>query len=581
MADDVRVSTPSPTLITPFMDTKTYPGKGLSISQLVFALNEELKRTVYSPSCVLDHRGHRPQGHADIPCRFTLDEVLELNRDALAALATIREWINSFVPINRAPMEVLFLISTYLPSKKHRFRATFVCRHWRRTFLQNATLWSHLRLSKGEAYVEALLKRAKGSPLTILASDVDPVGTVMLLQPHTEQIADIEFPNNRWTDIQRFSEINSGPLPLLHTLSIRVVRGIDSDDPDLMTSSSHSLFTGAVGLKEFRLHSWGSPFLSHFIFPNLTSFELSVESEEQFRGSQLLDFLEASPMLQVAYMKIVAILSLGDIPRERVVVLQHVESFCLTASDGGPGYKLATHISCPSVKNTLLTHMGWVSRDTVAPPETFPTSDSLNAIIRQYTISPIEEVRIETTTGADFYHFLACSLTFRSADTTVIKLRFELSGYEDAPITRSVFTRACRAIMDLPLPANVKHLHVRNLHTIKTGSITQIAHDFVGILRSLGSLEELTIYNCDMRPWFPHNPEIVGYPPIRVLTLSDPGRTLRGDVAERLVGLAKARHRLGLPFERVTVRSDLPLVGVGERLKPWVGVVDRSLYDRS
>jgi len=285
-------------------------------------------------------------------------------------------------------------------------------------------------------------------------------------------------------------------------------------------------------------------------------------------------------MLQVAHMKIVAILSLGDIPRERVVVLQHVESFYLTGCDGGHGYKLATHISCPSVKDTSLTHMGWGRHNSVAPPETFPTSDSLNVIIRQYTRSPIEEVTLEIKTGADFYDFLACSLTFRSADTTVIELRFELSGYDDVPITRSVFTRACRAIMDLPLPANVKRLHVRDLHNIGTRSITQIAHDFVGILRSLGSLEELTICNCDMRPWFTHHPENVGYPPIKVLTLSDPGNTLKEDVAGRLVGLAKARHRLGVPFERVTIRSSLP-TDVGERLGPWVGVVDCSLYDRS
>ena len=32
------------------MDANTYPGRGLSLSQLVFALNEELKRVTYSPS---------------------------------------------------------------------------------------------------------------------------------------------------------------------------------------------------------------------------------------------------------------------------------------------------------------------------------------------------------------------------------------------------------------------------------------------------------------------------------------------------------------------------------------------------
>jgi hypothetical protein len=40
----------------PSMDTHAYPGRGLSLSQLVFALNEELKRVAYSPSYVAkDH----------------------------------------------------------------------------------------------------------------------------------------------------------------------------------------------------------------------------------------------------------------------------------------------------------------------------------------------------------------------------------------------------------------------------------------------------------------------------------------------------------------------------------------------
>ena len=34
----------------PSMDTHAYPGKGLSLSQLTFALNEELKRVAYRSS---------------------------------------------------------------------------------------------------------------------------------------------------------------------------------------------------------------------------------------------------------------------------------------------------------------------------------------------------------------------------------------------------------------------------------------------------------------------------------------------------------------------------------------------------
>ena len=47
----------SPTVFIP-MDTRTYPGKGLSLSQLVFALNEELKHVAYSSLYVAtDHYG--------------------------------------------------------------------------------------------------------------------------------------------------------------------------------------------------------------------------------------------------------------------------------------------------------------------------------------------------------------------------------------------------------------------------------------------------------------------------------------------------------------------------------------------
>ena len=46
-----------PPLFNPSMGTQAYPGKGLSVSQLAFALNEELKHAVHSPSYVTkDHR---------------------------------------------------------------------------------------------------------------------------------------------------------------------------------------------------------------------------------------------------------------------------------------------------------------------------------------------------------------------------------------------------------------------------------------------------------------------------------------------------------------------------------------------
>ena len=525
------------------------------------------------------------EGYVDFHCRFTLDKVLELNRDTSAALATIREWINSFVPVNRVSMDVLSLIPTHLHSQKDRFRASFVCRYWRRTFLHHAGLWSYLCLSKGEVYVKTLLERAKGSLLTILVSGNDPAMT--LLPPYTKQITSLEFANSDWADIRLFSGTNSGHLPLLRTLNINLVRGINSDDLDVVIPPSRPLFSGAVGLKKFHLHLEGLPFLNHFVFPNLTSFELSMAPAEEFRGSQLLDFLEALPVLQVAHMKILTVLSLAGVPRKRVIVLRNVESLSLITSDGEPGYKLAAHISCPSVKYTFLTHMGEEGFDDFIPLEALPSSDALNAIIRQYTRSPIEEVTLEITPDSD--NFAAYSLTFRSTDKTVIRLRFEVAEDDDdddleETLICDVFFKTSRAIRDLPLLANVKRLHMYGLLNIYGESFAHIADEFEGLLKSMGPLEELTISGCEMQPFFLpflDYSKIVEYPPIRVLTLADPWDRFYEGVAVGLVNLARAQHELGMPFERVTVRLNGPPRGIEEGLKPWVGVVDYAPYDFS
>lgn len=163
-----------------------YPGKGLSLSQLVFALNEELKRVAYSPLCVN---------------RFTSEAVSQLDRDASVALATIREWRNTFVPINRLPLDIISLIPTYSASHRDRFRAASVCRHWRSALLEHGPLWSQLFLKKGEDYVSTLLKRAKGSALHIIANRNPHANVMALLLPRAQQIRYLEFAGSYWKDV--------------------------------------------------------------------------------------------------------------------------------------------------------------------------------------------------------------------------------------------------------------------------------------------------------------------------------------------------------------------------------------------
>ena len=578
------------------MDTGTHPGKGLSLSQLVFALNEELKHAAYSPLCVTKvHHGHPREVLKDDALisatrSSTFDDVSQLDRDVSTTLANIREWRNSFIRINRIPLDILSLIPTHLSSQKDRLYASFVCRHWRRTFLQHAPLWSQLILSKGEVYAKTLLERAKGSALDIIIKSYDPAGAVILLPPHNQQIRYLEFKWGYWKDIQRFSEVNSGPLPLLHTLKIRALNETNLDgQPDVMTPPLLPLFTGAVNLKVFVLHSERFPFLNHFVFPNLTAFELSAApGRERFRASELLNFLEASPMLRTAQMKIIADLVLEDVPPERVVVLPSVETFALVVNDGGPGFTIATHISCPSAKRTSFIHEK-LANDTI-PITIFPTSISWNTIVGQYTRSPVESVALKI--GMEHDPVFTGSLIFRSSDATVLQLGFAVAASDDDEefqmsrdeLHDEAFSQAYRTIRDHPSLAKVKRLHIHHRIRFDSEEHIHIANEIGRLFKTLGTLDELTMYGCDLHsyvtPFFDHSnanelEQPFVFPTVKELRISHPVSPYDKEACAIIIAeLAKSQHAVGIPFEHVTVCMEKLPKSMAEMLKPWVGGVD-------
>ena len=258
-------------------------------------------------------------------------------------------------------MDIFSLIPTYLPSEKDHFLASFVCRHWRRTFLQRAELWSELDLRKGEDYVKSLLERSKGSPLVIQVGRVArrkvPISTMALLSSHTSRIRALGFVHHGWADIQEFVDTNPGPFPLLDSLAFDVAEEASLVGPDVVIPPSTHLFDTAVNLRVFRFHSGSgrSPPLSHFAFPNLVEFDFRMQQwAEDFHALQLLDFLEASPMLRTVCMKVIGIIWLDGIPQERVVILPNVKDLSVAVVGCGLGYDLATHVSCPSVASMSL-----------------------------------------------------------------------------------------------------------------------------------------------------------------------------------------------------------------------------------
>ena len=518
----------------------------------------------------------------------------------MAALATIREWRNSFAPINRVPLDVLSLIPTHLSFKRDLFRVSSVCRHWRRTFVQHAALWSRLRLtaSTADLHVKTLLERSRGSALDVIVARRYPVmdriraETLALFSPHTQRIRNLDFVHSRWPDIQDFSSrVVSGPLPLLRTLKIDVVYEHYQPYTWVMTPPSLSLFTSAINLKEFRLYSAGLPFLDHFFFPNLTTLELSATPKDGFPGSQLLNFLEASPTLRAVHVKIGADALLGDVPPGRVVTLPNVETFNLTMVEDRPGCKIAAHISCPSARSTSLLY----EQDAYStmPPEIFPASVSWDVIARQCTASSLDEVVLEITTAKD--PIITCILTFLSLGPTVLTLGFKVTtgcdedeGGEFAMTLgerhAEIVSEASMTIRTHPLLANVKRLRIRDRYiTRNSNQRAQIASEVRELFESTGPLDALTLDVFDLRPYlgpFPHLPEFYGmdqsngFPPIKKLKIAQPLRApAERECMAAVVELAKSQYAAGVPFELVVIRTENPSLGAAERLQPWVDVV--------
>ena len=522
-----------------------------------------------------------------------MEAVSQLDQDASIALATIREWRNSFSRVNRIPIEIISLVPTHLSSQKDRFRAASVCRRWRGAFLKHGTLWSRLFLRRGEEYLSTLLKRAKGSALDVIFDCwFWTANTITLISNHARQIRSIEFILCNWQDILAF-ESNSGRLPLLRTLKIVSLK-IDASIFPAAISPPVPIFRDSIDLKQFIFHCrcWELQLLSHFVYPNLTTFELSSDPGGECSASHLLDFLKASPLLRMVEMKIFGTIILASIPEGTVVVLPDVETFSLHMVDGPSTqiYDLASHISCPRARYTSLTHEV-DEDDMMVGLGLFPTPDSWNTIVCQYMANPIEEVTLEINDSTD--EDLECFLAFRSSDATTVRLGFNVDEtgevgllMDRAEMGWEIFSQALTTIRDHPLLPHVKRLHIKYKATAPDTYETRMADKVRELFGSLEPLDELTICGCDLRiflrhflrgSWFNGLETPLVFLQAKKLTILHPsvGYNAVG-CARAILELAKLQHALAIPFERVTISTGWFPIRMKGELERWVGAVDYS-----
>ena len=218
--------------------------------------------------------------------------------------------------------------------------------------------------------------------------------------------------------------------------------------------------------------------------------------------------------------------------------------------------------------------------------EAFPKPDSWKAIVHQYSSSPLEEAILEMN-RAQYDTISTNSLTFKSPDSTVITLGFDItdtaSGEEwlqmsHGEMNLEIFAQACQTIQGHPLLSHIKRLHFKDRGGIfGVDCALPISDVALGLFRSLGPLDELTIHGFNLRLLLPESAYSEGaLPPLKEFAIS--GELMFADegCVDAIVGLAESQHKLEKPFERVAVRAFWIPVMMVERLRQWVSVADCS-----
>jgi F-box-like len=523
--------------------------------------------------------------------RYTFEIVSQLDQEASTVAAAIREWRNSFLPINRFPPEVLALIPSHLPYQLDLIRLCSVCRYWRRTFINHAVLWSKftLTLDVGAICITTWLQRARTSPLEIISTGTEGADTLALLRPYVRQFGSLSLLHHSWSDVQQFAIAASGPLPIMHNLRIHVT-GFNPDDPEISSRPNCPLFSGAIHVRRFTLCAEGLPHLDHFPFSSLRTFQLSVTpegtfaDEREFPVRQLLDFLEATPVLEILTLEIYADISLDSVPQGRIVILPNVKRCHVTGKD--PGFNIALHLSCPSADHTSVVCEHDADDNTIQDPLSTPIMWC--RILPQYLPNQADALSLQSTAFND----VTCFLSFVSGSTTLqVGYKIIVDDDDDTPRPSmeaeyaEVFSQASRVIRTYPLLPNVRRLRIHDNNSPVSPQLLQHIINEVGqLFTSLGPLDHLMLETSDLLPYlapFIHGPngsDTLGswfkYPQIFVLTIVNKSeQPLNGASEDGIVEFAKLQHALGIPFDKVNLQITTSNAQMAERLQRWVGSV--------
>ena len=170
----------------------------------------------------------------------------------------------------------------------------------------------------------------------------------------------------------------------------------------------------------------------------------------------------------------------------------------------------------------------------------------------------------------------------QSSNATAIKLGFVVPNSRRDEMKLEIFTQACRTIQGHPQVSYVKRLYIKDgCGTLGINNALAMEGVVEELFRSLGPLDELTIYGYDLQVFLaPHiylqefGPVERVYPPVQGVTILVPLGPHEQQGMDGLEELARLQHELDQPLERVTIRARVIPTTLAEWLRQWVGMVE-------
>ena len=490
----------------------------------------------------------------------------------------VRSWANTFSPVNRLPPEILSLIPTFLHHKRSRrslIRWSQVCRYWRNTFTNTPALWTNFNC-KDLARTRTFIERSKSAPIHVRLASEFCSQSLNALIPHMKRFESLKM-EVLASELYRKSIPNlQKPAPLLEQLVVAVEDSMYTDDD--LEAPFPLLFKGELPHLTRLSLEYVSPHPAWFNISNLTTFHLVHIGSHGGSSSQLLRFFERNSSLED-----VSITYHGSFvdnaPSHHTVNLPHLRKLRLG--------------DCPS-KPGMLHHL-------VLPA-------GVEVTLKPYIPSPVIGIAADLPlrmqnppnllTGMDRISFAEgsqISVHFTGPHGTLY-IRAPCTSDDDDYNPHDLATRCIYTFEPLDV-SGVTEFLIENYSPMRRNSLESVQDSALHhCLRSLPKLRTLILVSCANTTHFQalHMPDPDG----DGFSIVCPGlKHLFIDVSDTrhpemsfphfpfldLLSLAETRASLGIPLERITLKSAHPLFEDSDlaSLLQFVGTVDTLGDDRS